>query len=326
MNRQGGGWSTVAYDTDRQQLLHLGGGHSSYFGNDVAHFDTTTSRWSISARPQFALDFNYDLSGPGPWAFNGGPWGNHNYHAYAYDPARHRLVYLRNEHTHIYDPVRREWLAAERMSDNPFNGSKYTSYVTSTPTGVVVWAMRKESQSASGVWKLGPQGWSEVATSGDKLPLPVTDGSTIAFDSQRNRLLLTTSLGEKGVDHSGQVWACDLATGAVTRLNPVGQEKIVVKRFAREAVYLPKRDLVMMVSHLGTMNRLAFYDAAKNRWLVADVPGSEFFARPEAVSSVDLGLHYDPARDLVWGVMCKLHPGSVQALRVDEQLKLEPVP
>lgn len=324
VNRQGGGWSTVAFDTDRQQLLHLGGGHSSYFGNDVAHFDTAASRWSISHRPQFALDFNYDLSGPGPWAFNGGPWGNHNYHAYAYDPARRRLIYLRNEYTHLYDPTRRRWLAEERLANNPFNGIKYTSYAVSTPAGVVVWALRKENQFVSGVWKLGPHGWTELATTGEKLPVPVTDGSTITFDSQRNRLLLTTSLGEKGIAHSGQIWACDLNSGLVSRLNPAGQERIVVKRFARESAYLPQRDLVLIGSHLAERNRLTFYDAAGNRWMTANVPGSEFFYRAEAASSVDLGLHYDSSLDLVWGVMCKLHPGAVQVLRVDGNLTLEP--
>ncbi|MEX0715370.1 MAG: kelch repeat-containing protein [Planctomycetaceae bacterium] len=326
MNRQGGGWSTVAYDTDRQQILHLGGGHSSYFGNDVAHFDTTTACWSVSYTPQFALDFNYDLSGPGPWAFNGGPWGNHNYHAYGYDPARKRLIFIRGEHTHIYDPERREWSHDERLSDNPFGGSKYTSYVATTPAGVVMWGLRKGSQSQSGLWKLGPDGWTELETSGEPLPQPVTDGSTITFDSKRNRILVTTSKGERGIAHSGQVWSCDLSSGAINKLDPAGREKIEVGRFARESVYLPKRDLVLIGYHFGEKNRLPFYDVASNRWMTADVPGSEFFGgQRNSGASVDLGLQYDSARDLVWGVMCKLHPGSVQALRVDERLALEPL-
>lgn len=326
VNRQGGGWSTVAYDSDRQQILHLGGGHSSYFGNDVAHFDTTTARWSVSYRPQFALNFNYDLTGPGPWAFNGGPWGNHNYHAYGYDPARKRLVFIRDRHTHVYDPERRAWSHDERLSDNPFRGSKYTSYVVSTPQGVVLWGNPRGSASRAGVWKLGPSGWSELKTVGNPLPVPVTDGSTITFDSKRNRILLTTTKGERGVAHSGQVWACDLESGAVAKLDPAGREKIAVERFARESVYLPKRDLVLVGFHLGGENRLPFYDAENNRWLTAEVPGSEFIGpRRRNGSSVDLGLQYDAARDLVWGVMCRLIPGSVHVLRVDDGLKLEPL-
>ena len=325
-NRQGGGWSTTAYDTDRQQILHLGGGHSSYFGNDVAHFNTGTARWSISDRPQFALDFNYDLSGPGPWAFNGGPWGNHNYHAYTYDPARHRLIFIRNEYTHVYDPVTRTWPINERLSANPFYGSKYTSNIIATPQGVVVWALRRRGSKTSGVWKLGPSGWNELDISGDALPLPITDGATIAFDAKRNRLLITTTRGEKEIEHSGQVWACDLETGVVKMLSPEGRAQIKVKRFAREAVILPELDLVMLGYHLDKSNRIPFYDIANNRWCSAEIPGSEFFVRTAPGTSVDLGLTYDAERGLVWGVMCKLRGnGAVQVLRLNKELKLDPL-
>jgi hypothetical protein len=234
-------------------------------------------------------------------------------------------VYIRNEYTHLFDPQRRQWLPDERLADNPFSGSKYTSYVIGTPAGAVVWALRKESQFASGVWMLGKDGWTELATGGEPLPLPVTDGSTITLDSARNRLLLTTTAGEKGIAHSGQVWACDLTSGAVTKLNPAGRERIAVKRFAREAVYLPQRGQVLVGYHLEQANRLPLYDVAGNRWLAAEVPGSEFFGRAEGGSSVDLGLAYDAARDLVWAVMCKLRPGSVQVLRLDDSLTLTPL-
>lgn len=325
LNRMGGGWSTVAYDTDRQQLLHLGGGHSSYFGNDVAHFDTTTNRFHISGRPQFALDYNYDLTGPGPWAFNGGPWGNHNYHAYAYDPVRKRLVYIRNEFTHVYDPASQVWPADERLEANPFFGSKYTSYITTTPEGCVVWAFRASPNNPVGVWKLSAKGWVELPTKGESLPRPVTDGSTITFDAKRNRLLLTTTLGEKDVRHSGQVWSCDLKTGDVRKLDPAGREQLVVNRFARESVYLPHSDRVMFGYLLGGKTRVPFYDIASNAWHTVDLAGSEFISSSGSGSSVDLGLQYDANRNLVWAVLCKLHPGSVRVLRLDESVKLVPL-
>ena len=315
----------MAYDALSQQLLHLGGGHSSYFGNDVAHFDTTQAMWSVSYRPQFALDFNYDLSGPGPWAFNGGPWGNHNYHAYGFDIARKRLVFIRNEYTHFYHPQLRAWQASERLDNNPFFGSKYTSYLVSTPQGVVVWAFQPGSTSVSGIWRLGTRGWTELKTSGDPLPRPVTDGSTITYDSQRNQLLLTTTTGEKDVPHSGQVWACNLANGTIRKLNPTGRELLVVKRFARESVYLPQLDRVLLGYHFRKQNQLPVYNIEKNCWELAHVPGSEFFVRADEGTSVDLGLQYDAQRELVWAVMCKLHPGSVQVLRVDTDLSLSEI-
>ncbi len=323
VNRQGGGWSTVAYDSHRQLLLHLGGGHSSYFGNDVAAYDTRANRWSVSYRPQFALHYNYDLSGPGPWAFNGGPWGNHNYHAYQYDPVRQRLVYIRNEYTHFYDPSARRWQSEERLADNPFFGSKYTSYVCATPRGVVVWALSKPGSSTSGIWRLTADGWQSLPLSGDPLPQPITDGSTISYDSQRDQLLLTTTRGTPGAEHSGQVWSVGVESGAVKALHPAGADKIVGKRFARESVCLPERNQVLFGFLLGESNQLPIYDVAKNRWGTAEIPGSEFIGRGGTGSSVDLGLSYDAQRQLVWAVMCKMSgPGDLQVLRVDELLKV----
>lgn len=37
----------------------------------------------------------------------------------------------------------------------------------------------------------------------------------------------------------------------------------------------------------------------------------------EAGASVDLGLVYDPKRELVFAVLCHLEPGAVRALRLD---------
>ena len=64
--------------------------------------------------------------------------------------------------------------------------------------------------------------------------LSLTDGATATFDAKRDRLLITTTAGEKDVPHSGQVWACELKTGVVGKLNPAGRESLAVARFAQE--------------------------------------------------------------------------------------------
>jgi hypothetical protein len=216
------------------------------------------------------------------------------------------------------------------IRDNPFTGSKYTTYQVSTPGGVIAWANEKGDGFRHGIYRLTKAGWQKLATTEEALPKSETDGSTITFDSKRNRLLLTTSLGEKGIAHSGQVWSVDLSSGAVQRLNPAGREKIAVKRFGRESVFLPKRDLVMIGYHLGwtegKKNQVPFYDVAGNRWLAADLPDSEFFSRQGEGASVDLGLIYDAPRDLVWAVMCKMQgPKDLNVIRIDENLMLTPV-
>jgi hypothetical protein len=317
-NRQGGGWSTVTLDTDRDQLLHMGGGHSSYFGNDMAHYDIKTGRWSIAARPQFALEFNYDLNGPGLWAFNGAPWGNHNYHAYAYDPTIKRVAYIKGNMNLLYDPATRSWPHAEKFDKLPFFPSKYINYLCTTPKGVVCWTQTLESQSKFGLWRLeGGKVWKEVQTSGTPLPRPETDGSTITYDGKRNRLLITTTTGKDGPN--GQVWAADLKSGEVKQLNPAGMDLIKGARFARESAYLPKGDLVVFGYLLSTDGGLAvpFYDCEKNRWLAAKMPGADFMNRGKPGSSVDLGFVYDPKRDLVWSTLCSLRPGSLHVVRID---------
>jgi hypothetical protein len=319
VNRQGGGWSTVTLDPDRDQILHIGGGHSSYFGNDVAHYDLRAGRWSIAGRPQFALEYNYDLSGPGPWAFNGAPWGNHNYHAYAYDPTVGRMVSIRNNWTLLYDPVSRTWPFAEKFGKLPFPSSKYVNYLCTTPQGVVCWTPVTRGSSKTSLWRLEHgRAWQEIKTSGEALPMPVCDGSTITYDSARGRLLFTTTT-PKGGSH-GQVWACDLKTGVVAKLDPAGQNRIECARFARESVYLPGADLVLFGYLLAQGERtvVPLYDCAKNRWLCAVMPGAEFINAGKPGSSVDLGLVHDARRNLVWATLCNLRgTGALQVCRVD---------
>ncbi len=319
-NRMGGGWSTVTLDTDRDRILHMGGGHSSYFGNDMAHYDIGAGRWSIACRPMFALEYNYDLNGPGLWAFNGAPWGNHNYHAYAYDPTIKRVAYIKGHMTMLYDPEPRSWPHAEKFADLPFKTSKYINYLVSTPGGVICWTQTKASQSRCGLWRLeGGKAWTEVKTSGEPLPMTVCDSSTITYDSKRDRLLFTTTIKDVPM---GQVWSADLKTGEVKKLNPEGMDAVKAGRFARESAYLPKCDLVMFGFLLEGESGLIvpFYDCEKNRWLAARMPGAEFMnggKKAKAGSSVDLGLVYDPKRDLVWSTLCALSPGCLQVVKVD---------
>ena len=108
-----------------------------------------------------------------------------------------------------------------------------------------------------------------------------------------------------------------------------GMDAVKASRFAREAVYLPKADMVLFGYLLQRDGKsvMPLYDCADNRWLTAEIPGSDFIGRKKQASSVDLGLVYDAKRDIVWGVLCKLREtGALNALRVDAgTLKAEPL-
>jgi hypothetical protein len=329
-NRMVGGWSTVALDPGGDQLLHLGGGHSAYFGSDVAHFDLKTGRWSVSGRPEFALDFNYDLSGPGAVTFGGSPWGNHNYKSYGYDPLSKRLLMIRKT-VAVYDPVTRTWPAAERFPSAGFLPTKYESFLCPTPKGVYLWGLLPAGGGTkAGLFKLTPERKWEAVASGPAVPVPAVDrGSAIVYDSSRDRFIITSDFGKKKEDPTGRLWAVERESGKVTELNPAGRDRLDAPRFAREAVYLPKADLVLFGALVKSGEKLLvpFYDPKRNEWLLADVPGSEVLngGRKQAGAHVDLGLVYDAKRDLVFAVLCELKPGAVRALRIDAAtLKREP--
>jgi len=318
-NRMGGGWSTVTLDTINDQLLHMGGGHSSYFGNDMAHYDIKSGLWSIACRPQFALEYNYDLNGPGLWGFNGAPWGNHNYHAYAYDPTLKRVIYLKGTMHLQFDPITRTWPFEEKFTNNAFVMSKYINYLVTTPQGVICWTQTKENPSVYKLWRLEDgKAWKEIKTTGEPLPIAICDASTITYDSKRDRLLFTTTIAKNS--DQGQVWSADLKTNEVKKLNPTGMEFIVSKRFARESVYLPKDDLVMLGFLLQQESNLVvpIYDCENNSWLGATMKSADFFNNGKPGSTVDLGLVYDPKRDLVFATLCNLRPGSLFVLKSDK--------
>jgi galactose oxidase-like protein len=314
-NRNTGGWSTVTLDTGRDQILHLGGGHSSYFGNDVAIYDIKTGRWSISYAPQFALEYNGGLSGPGPYALNLAPWGNHNYHAYCYDPTSKRLVYLKFT-AQLYNPDTKTWSFDEKIKA-PFRIIKYTTYALSTPKGVVAWTHTAHQTCSLFRFEDGKK-WVKLPLKGDKLPVTVCDGAAAVYDSKRDRLLMVTTLSRK-VGVQGQVWSYDFKTGECKKLNPANMSAVKVGRFAREAVYLPKDDLMMLGYRVKIGDKVVtlFYDPAKNEWLAAGQPGSDVISGKRGGGSVGLGLVYDPKRNLTWAVLCDLRPGHVRALRFD---------
>jgi hypothetical protein len=320
LNRQGGGWSTSALDIDNEQILNVCGGHSSYFGNDVAHFSLKTGRWLISARPELALDFNYDLSGPGPLTFAGAPWSNHNYKTYAYDPLSKRMILVGGQ-THFYDPAARRWRGDERFATSPFAGSKYVTFICPTPHGVYVWTRMTGFSSEIGLFRLDDnKAWSRVKTTGAPLPRPVVDaGSTIVYDTQRDRFLLTTVEGLKPGEAPGQLWSIDRKTGECSMLNPQGRDKLVTPRFAREAVYVAKQDVFLFGILIGDGLQTPFYLPESNTWQLANIPGAEVMNshRKQPGGSVDLGLLYDAKRDLVYAVLCPLRPGALRVLRVD---------
>lgn len=69
---------------------------------------------------------------------------------------------------------------------------------------------------------------------------------------------------------NGQIWRYDMTIGEVTALNPKNQQTIGTSmRGIREAVYIPKLDLVLVNNFLD--NQQIAYDPENNSFVLLDI-------------------------------------------------------
>ena len=79
-------WCSAIYDTKRDRLIHWGGGHNGYGGNEQVAFNLLTSTWERIAGPATTTTQNA-LYNP-----DGTPAARHTYGAIQYDPIRDQLI------------------------------------------------------------------------------------------------------------------------------------------------------------------------------------------------------------------------------------------
>ena len=102
-------WGTCVWDSDRDQILHWGGGHCVRSASTVVHYSPVSGR-TVEG---FDADEPYGANGGGGFDSSvlNRPWvSTHNYNHYAYDPKCRLLVSGRG---YLYDPERMDWLRLE---------------------------------------------------------------------------------------------------------------------------------------------------------------------------------------------------------------------
>ncbi|MGD0092894.1 MAG: kelch repeat-containing protein [Planctomycetota bacterium] len=172
-------WSTCVWDSDRDQILHWGGGHCVRSASTVAHYSPASGRIVEG----FDADEPYGRNGGG--AFDSSvlnrPWvSTHNYNHYAYDPKCKLLVSGRG---YLYDPERMDWLRAEQLPV-PYHFEWGNTVVKSSAHGAVAWARKKGSDNF-GLWLFDrEQGWVDLQPQG-KIFAAYCDSSGIVYDSKR---------------------------------------------------------------------------------------------------------------------------------------------
>lgn len=314
-------WGTARIDPGRDMILRWSGGHSAHGGTDVLHYHFSTNRWELPFPVEFPLGQLYsNTSYPNGFNFNLRPWmTGHTYQNYDYDPPSKKMIKAgRPRNFYIYDPDVGDWVGRGRKpAAMQYNSCFYTLTLTATPHGVICWDKNGRVHRYE---HAGDGKWNELELTGNKLPGAYVDNSTIAYDSQRDRVLIINTPGY-GKPFDGQVWSLDLKTNVVTGLSPEGREHAA--RFANvdKCVYDAANDLLLIGTYLkdaGEHTATPAFDCKHNRWVTLDLKYSvgERYGRttrafPHTRSD---GLMFDPARKLIWGTNTN---SQVYMLRLD---------
>ncbi len=289
-------WGTAVFDPDRDQIYRWTGGHQADPSSAVSTYHPALNRWSIPFVPDI-------IAARKSLTFTGRPdCANHTYLHYAYDPLSRRLICVSMGGTGVFDPDTGDF---EFTAAQPFNRQIYQTCATGTPRGVLLWSENGKMFR----FDYAARSWKDFPLTGQP-PRPVTDGSTFCYDAKRDALWIATFLDYQKA--SGNIWRCDLKTGAVAEMKPVNARTLgVAKGFhseIRESIYIPTADLVLFNNFTG--GKQIAYDPAKNRWITLGIAPNL-----ERLGTVSDTLTWDAKRQLVW---------NLNAYKAIYVLKLDP--
>jgi hypothetical protein len=145
-----------------------------------------------------------------------------------------------------------------------------------------------------------------------------SDSCVIRHDSKRDVLWILSGDVTGGAKPDGKIWRYDLKTGSIAPMDPAGAGAIGASmKTWREAVYLPKQDLLLFNNFTASGRQVA-YDPEKNRWVTLAVSRGKH--SPQALGGVGSGYVYDSKRDLVWAIgeynenfVLKIDPATLDA-------------
>ena len=312
-------WSTAVIDTDRSEVIYVGGGHSGYSGNDFARYRIAENRWRLDAPPRFPPFLESTNAGIFGWSYGMIPFSQHTYLWYCYDPTSKTVVYLARPS--LFDGLEIQlgddpadvfvyrvkkhgyasWVydSAGRKMHRPSFGRPFANpwhlSLAAAPKGVFAACNNKlyhanvHRPTGRIEWKLldpdFPQPRKKIRYHYEFQPL--------LHDTRRNRLIQLKG-GATRVD----VYARPLAEGGKWRqLDPQGSAAI-----GREAVYVRKHDVVLWLAN----KRLFAYDCAADRLRELDV------ALPDGLYGHECALVYDPKHDVCVALIPRSFSGPMQ--------------
>ncbi len=315
-------WGHAVLDSDHDQILVFGGGHSAHGGSDVLHYHLATNRWELPFPVEFPLGQTFsNTEYPEGFNLNRRPWvTGHTYQGYQYDPGSKQMYFVGRVHnTYVYDPALGDWTGRfPKPEPMVYGDCFYTLPLVTTRHGLICWTGR------GGIFQLDAAGqkWQEIIKSGIELPGAVVDSSMFVYDSQRDRLLFFRA--EYGQKYEGEVYSLQLPNGEVSKLSPpnVAALAALERKGISSAMYDPQHDLVLLGALLpgkaADIPRTLAFDCAKNEWVSLAI-GFKLDKEQRALHPYgqghSCGLMYDAKRQLLWGV--DTHELRVFALRLE---------
>jgi len=254
-------WSTAVMDTDRGEVIYIGGGHSGYSGNDVARYSIDNNRWTLDQPPRFPPFLEGTNAGIYGWSYGMMPFSQHTYIWYTYDPVSKQIVYMArpsipdgvdvqvtddpkstfeyNARFHgyaswIYAPAKKKMHPP--VFGRPFKNTWHLSLL-GTPHGV--FATTSGNTYKADVTPKGGINWTRIDDRFPKPPKPIKyhyEYQPLIHDTKRNRLLML-----KGDKNRVDVYTRDLMEEAHWQLLTSSEEVAI----GREAFYIPKQDVVL---------------------------------------------------------------------------------
>jgi hypothetical protein len=302
-------WGSAVFCPDVDRIVRFSGGHSAYSGTAPVVYDVASDRYSLPFAPEMPLEYVYSNDQvQGEWSFQGRPWmTGHTYKSTGYDPGLRCFVFAPHEHTFFFDSNSGRWTRSSET--NPYRADFYNVTLCATPLGAVVWGKRREN-GEPGLWRLDAASrlWKPLALRGE-LPEQSPDQHGMAYDGQRDRLLLFSGVGQR----RGDVVEYSFASGTARWLEAAGRERAAAP--SRETVYVPESDAVLIAARVarGESMEWLVYDCQRNEWrgvaLAGDDPigpaGAAMRGGGNAAGRVfnnSLGLMRDPKRQLIWAV------------------------
>jgi len=313
-------WGTARIDPSHDLMLRFSGGHSAHGGTDVLHYHFSTNRWELPCAVEFPLGQLYsNTSYPNGYNFNLRPWiTGHTYQNYEYSRNIRQMIFAgRPRHSYFYDVVRGDWVARKKKPQAmQYNNCFYTLTLTGTPSGVICWDRNGRVHRFDST----KRNWVELPLTGDNLPGAYVDNSTIAYDANRNRVLILNTAGYRK-PYDGQIFSVDLKTNRVAALSPGGRKHAANFATIDKCCFHIKSDLLILGTYLKggeDHTPTPAYDCKNNCWVTLDLKynvsrrGARTLRQfPHTRSD---GLMYDENRNLIWGTDTN---SQVYVLRLD---------